>query len=122
MCKPCNAQFTNGGAEESLEGRQLCALCRRPLPHSAIEQDAYVREHAEAGRAWAQDQMGGHYVLGDGVERCDRTAVFWYKQAAEQGFAQAQHMLSGFLERGEGVQEDRAQAVDLCRRAEAQGF
>ena len=101
MCKPCNVQFTNRGAGRSPDRRQLCALCRKPLPsRESDESHRNVREHAEAGRAWAQALMGQSFMVGDGVDQSDETAVFWYRLAAAQGLARAQHQLSSFLADG----------------------
>ena len=61
------------------------------------------------------------YYTGNGVEKCDEMAVFWFKKSAEQGNAFAQYLLGSCLENGQGIAQDLDEAVLWYEKAAAQG-
>ena len=58
----------------------------------------------------AQFNLGGCYVVGEGVERDKAEAVKWFRKAAKQGYAEAQFSLGVLYYIGAGVQPD----MSLC--------
>ena len=51
-------------------------------------------EKAENGNAKAQSAMGAYYESGNGVEKDQWKAIYWYTKAAEQGNPNAQYHLA----------------------------
>ena len=70
-----------------------------------------VRQAAEQGYAYAQNNLGVMYANGRGVPKDDAEAVRWFRLAAEQGDAAAQYNLGLMYANGEGVPKDDAEAV-----------
>jgi len=79
------------------------------------------RPAAEAGDAWAQNDLGWLYEHGEGVAQDYAEAAKWYRLAAEQGDAYAQNNLGWLYEQGQGVSRDYAEAVKWYRLAALQG-
>ena len=84
----------------------LAALCRIAAAHAdfATAYRAYERgdyttaftefsEAARRGHAAAQISLGWMYAQGLGIDRDDRRALHWYRQAAAQGHRDAQAIL-----------------------------
>ena len=61
------------------------------------------QERAEAGSAFAQNNLGIMYAQGEGVEEDDAEAVKWFLLAAEQGYTAAQYSLGVMYAAGDGV-------------------
>lgn len=80
-----------------------------------------LRREAETGAVVAQAELGGHYLLGLGVERDPGKARDWYEKAADQGHALAQTVLGWLYLGGAGVKEDKTLAATWLRRAALQG-
>jgi len=74
-------------------------------------------ELAEKGSADAQNNAAVSYRNGEGVEKNDELAVFWYGKAAEQGHVKAMTNLGICYKKGAGVERDADKAVALFRRA-----
>ena len=68
------------------------------------------RPLADQGDAWAQNNLGLLYELGQGVPQDYAQAVKWYRLAADQDDAWAQNMLGGMYELGQGVPKDDVEA------------
>ena len=66
---------------------------------------------AKKGDAIAQFKLGYSYRKGDGVEKNDEKAVYWYKLAAEQGMVNAQYNLGVCYFHGQGVEVDKSTAL-----------
>lgn len=66
--------------------------------------------------------MGANYWNGDGVEKDDSWAAFWYEMAGQQGDAQAQFSAGWFYMTGTGVKQDKRMGLKWIHRATAQGF
>jgi TPR repeat protein len=76
---------------------------------------------AESGHVLAQTLVGSLYVYGEGVERDDTRAAFWFRQAATNGSSQAQYNLGILYEKGWGVEQSNKQARKWFRMAADNG-
>ena len=76
---------------------------------------------AEQGSADAQNNLGGFYYKGLGVEKNYAEAVKWFRKSAEQGDANGQHNLGCCFARGDGVPQNWVEAVKWFRKAAVQG-
>jgi len=81
-----------------------------------------LKQRAEQGYAWAQNELGFMYNNGEGVEQDHEEAERWYRLAAEQGHAVAQFNLGLMYRDGRGVAQDYVEAVRLFRLAAEQGI
>ena len=81
----------------------------------------WLSRAAERGYAMAQNNLGGMYANGLGVEKNEAEAVKWYRKAAEQGRAMAQNNLAVMYEKGMGVARNETEAVNWYRKAAEQG-
>jgi len=77
---------------------------------------------AEQGSARAQFSLGWMYANGEGVQKNDAEAVYWFCKAAEQGLARAQGNLGARYANGEGIQKNDAKAVYWFCKAAEQGL
>src|ERR1035437_670073 len=64
--------------------------------------DPKLLTNAMAGNAEAQLNVGGAYLIGDGVPQDYVQAAVWFRKAAEQGRADAQYYLGGLYREGHG--------------------
>ncbi|KAF0698781.1 Aste57867_10639 [Aphanomyces stellatus] len=117
----CGGQYCTPCAKEALANGATCVLCRAPVPTTQDEAVAMVRKHAEAGRAWAQSNLGSRYECGRGVPQDAALAARWMKAASEQGDASAQQDLGAYYQLGLGVPASPEQAILWTRKAVAQG-
>ena len=69
-----------------------------------------TRPLATKGEAWAQSNLGGMYVNGQGVLQDYAEAVKWFKLAAAQGSEMAQYNLGVMYSKGQGVPMDDVRA------------
>ena len=81
-----------------------------------------LKQRAEQGHAWAQNELGFMYNNGEGVEQDHEEAERWYRLAAEQGHAVAQYNLGLMYRNGRGVAQDHEEAARLFRLAAEQGI
>ena len=72
---------------------------------------------ANAGDALAQYKLGLTYLIGDGVKKDLKKAVFWYKKAANQGYARAQVNLGVMYYHGIGVLKNPKLAAYWVKKA-----
>jgi TPR repeat protein len=76
---------------------------------------------AEYGHAWAQTQLGMRYQEGDGVEKSEKWAAYWYQKAAKQGDVDAQFNLGVMYAEGSGVEKDLNLAMYWYHKAADKG-
>lgn len=95
--------------------------------HTAFEakryQDAYTiwKPLAEQGDADAQYNFGLLYMNGLGVEKSDRTALWWFTRAAQQGLADAQYNAGVMYYLGKGVYPSHKTAIEWWQLAVEKG-
>ena len=77
----------------------------------------WFKKAAELGSAGAQNNLGGMYGNGIGVELDSVRAVYWYKKAADQGYKYAIYNLGLMYERGEGVVKSVVKAKQWYSKA-----
>jgi TPR repeat protein len=89
------------------------------VPQDYKEAAKWYRMAAEQGHAWAQYNLGGMYLRGQGVPQDYKEAAKWWRKAAEQGDAGAQCNLGVMYEKGDGVPRDGTLAYALYNLAAA---
>ena len=77
---------------------------------------------AQAGDIQAKFDLGCMYGTGNGVERNEKKAAMWFRNAAELGHAAAQYHLGACYENGFGVDKDSAQAEFWYHKAAEQEY
>ena len=77
----------------------------------------YYTKAANAGCAYAMNNLGICYEQGEGINQDYAQAVKWYRKAADAGNAVAMNNLGYCYEQGEGINQDYAQAVKWYRKA-----
>ena len=82
---------------------------------------AETKKEADAGKAYAQYNLGVMYANGIGVPKDHAEAVKWFRKAADQGDADAQNNLGVMYANGIGMPMDHAEAVKWYRLAADQG-
>jgi hypothetical protein len=80
-----------------------------------------LQPQAAQGHAWAENNLGNMYLLGNGVENDDATAMAWFSKAAAQGDAGGEVNLGQMYDRGLGVARDPARAADFYRKSAEHG-
>jgi len=70
---------------------QMVNAAQIPISSDAV--DSALIEKAADGDAYSQNLLGIMYMNGDGVEKNDSIAKYWFFKAAEQGFTPAQMVL-----------------------------
>jgi TPR repeat protein len=84
----------------------------------AISADLVKR--AKDGDDKAQFALASAYHLGDGVEKDDRLAFYWYRQVAIKGYANAQFNIANSYYHGIGVEKDTKKAIIWYEKAAKQ--
>jgi TPR repeat protein len=85
---------------QSLEKKHPCPFCRgRFRPLQGIYSPRLLL-HAEAGKSWAQYEIGNCYVTGNGVTRDEKQGIEWLKLSADQGYTMAMAIYGLFLQQG----------------------
>jgi len=79
-------------------------------------------EAAKQGHPNAQYNLAVMFQKGDGVERSEQKALYWYEKAAESNLAIAQYNLGMIYYAGEIVLKDEDKARELWQKAADQGF
>ncbi len=77
---------------------------------------------AQNGDAAAQNSIGICYFDGNGVEKDEEKAVYWFRKSAEQGHAHAQYNLGLRHYYGQGVEQDYKKAMQWFQKAANQGL
>ena len=66
---------------------------------------------AEQGDIEAQFNLGYYYHSGEGVEKSEKKALYWWQKAAEQGHAEAQYNLGYCYYNGKGIELSKSKAT-----------
>ena len=112
-CTPCYEAMRKDARDKR---RQLtCPLCRSLPPNNYEEEFERLLRHAEAGRCWAQIDVGGSYYIGRGTPQSYDRAFHFYSLAAAQGDAHAQTNLAFCYSNGFGVEKSNETAVHYSR-------
>ena len=61
-----------------------------------------VRDWADKGKTWAQEELGNNYLYGTGVEQSYEKAMEYYTLAIQQDDPNAMAGLADMYDRGEG--------------------
>ena len=80
-----------------------------------------MKRAAELGHPLAQTALAFMYQYGNGVEKDQKQAMFWFSEVAGQGNAVGQWLLGSTYERGEGFPADYEKAMFWYRKAAEQG-
>ena len=128
LCKGCfdeTAQKVASSAVDdgSAEDVPSCPQCSGSLLMSDSVQMERLREHAEAGKAWAQYELGSRCESGNqGVTQELADAAYWYELANDQGYPLAPASLGACLLIGwEGTEKDYARAKKVLLPAAKKG-
>lgn len=97
------------------------AIDFQPKAKSTIVDINLVQQRAEKGNDNAQYQLALAYSAGQGLQRNDLQAIYWYEQAAKQGNVKAQYSLALMLEHGQAPKPDHQKAAALYMKAAKQG-
>jgi serine/threonine protein kinase len=81
----------------------------------------WLRTAAKAGNSAGMVDLGGMYLLGNGVEEDFETAAQWFEKGTAAGNPAAMYDLGTMYENGQGVVEDRDKAKQLFSRAASLG-
>ena len=79
--------------------------------------EAQFRADAEKGNAFAQAQLGQHYLIGQKGPEDTEKAVYRLGRAAAQNEAQAVYLLGVMREKGQGFKQNLNTAFDFYMRA-----
>ena len=79
------------------------------------------RKAAQQGDAQGQDELGGMYLYGAGVEVDYATALDWFRKSAAQGFAEGQRDVGLMYHYGLGVEQDYQKALEWYNKAAKHG-
>jgi TPR repeat protein len=82
---------------------------------------ADTEKKAEAGDAFAQQNLGVMFQNGINVKQDTDEAVKWYRKAADQGNVNAQVIIANIYANGLGVPKNSAEALKWYRKAAEQG-
>jgi len=96
----------------------LLTVCQFSLANKVFD-DALVK--AKLGDAQAQYNLGGMYVMGQGVAVDYKQAFYWLSKAAEQGNATAQCLIGVMYHESLGVAQDYEKAFYWLSKAAEQG-
>lgn len=80
----------------------------------------YMRQAAELGYAFAQNDLGSYYAKGLGVPQDFQEAAKWYRKAAEQGDSLAEFSMGRICSQGRGVPKDIQESLSWYKKAAAQ--
>jgi TPR repeat protein len=81
----------------------------------------WLQRAAEAGHAFAQNNLATLYEYGRGVPRNHMEAARWYRKSADQSVAWAQNNLGWLYHNGWGVPQNYTEALRWYRLSAAQG-
>jgi TPR repeat protein len=124
--------------------QQPTPLCFDGIPDSALEvgsckelQERAVRAYkakdfasafaifkklAEKDYAPSQFSLGAMYADGEGVDKDDQMAAYWYRKAADQGDVKGIYNLALMYREGRGVEKDIQQALRWYKKAAYYGY
>lgn len=76
---------------------------------------------AEQGDAFSQNELATRYLRGDGVEKSEEKAIYFYQKAADQGNIDARYKLGLIYKNGEERHRDLKKAIQYIQEAATQG-
>ena len=76
---------------------------------------------AESGNAYAQNELGRRFGVGQGIELDSKKSFEWYKKASDQGLSIGQANLAYMYFAGEGVEQDYGKSMALAQKVAATG-
>eukprot|EP00729_Bicosta_minor_P008540 gene8540-biopygen22933 len=127
LCSACGQRYCGACNAGGLAARSPnCPTCRAPF--SVSEEEHFTRywklvHDRSPGRHTpaAQNNLGGAYDTGKGVEQDHVEAGKWFRKAAEAGFANGQCNLGTMYDKGKGVAQDHVEAAKWFRKAAEAG-
>jgi TPR repeat protein len=81
-----------------------------------------LEAEASAGNAKSQHRLGYMYQNGQGVEKNEGRALYWYRKAADQNHLPSINNLGWTYQNGFGIAKDLKKAVSWYQKAADQGF
>ena len=90
------------------------------LPKDQVKAAEYMRQAAESGYAFAQNDLGTYYLRGIGMPPDLLEANKWFHRAAEQGDRLAEYNLGRSYLEGRGVSRDVQEALKWYYKAARQ--
>lgn len=111
ICRSALASEPEGGRAAALLGRVLSAAGQ------VDEAFKVTKQGADAGDAFAMNNLGVMYEQGQGVTRSDFEAVRWYQAASDAGSSVAMVNLGWMYESGKGVGQSDEEAARWYRAA-----
>lgn len=90
--------------------------------HASSPDISRLQADAERGFIKQEIELGAAYFTGQGVNRDEKRAAYWYEKAANAGDPAAQLEIGTFYQTGVGVQRDPVQAVRWFQRSAAGGL
>jgi TPR repeat protein len=109
----------SGDAEAQLAlGRHYADEARNARNERGARRDwrqahEWYSKSAEQGFAQAQYELGGMYILGEGVEKDEDLGVDWLIKAADQGLAAAQFEVGNLYLAGARLEQDSELGLDM---------
>ena len=89
ICKKCEPKGESGF--------KTCPICRKEAPRSVAESLSIMKEKADLGIAWAQAEVGQHYLYGRfGMPEDMEKALPLLSEAAEKGSTRAKGLLGEY--------------------------
>ena len=89
--------------------------------HASSPDISRLQADAERGFVKQEIQLGAAYFTGQGVNRDEKRAAYWYEKAANAGDPGAQFEIGSFYQAGVGVERNPVQAVRWFQRSAAGG-
>jgi hypothetical protein len=83
---------------------------------------SWFHKAASLGHANAQSLIGSMSLIGKGIPRDTRLAIYWLKRAAKQGHVEAQSLLGAIYLVGKDTPQDLVQAELWLRKSSEQGL
>src|SRR5262249_27490313 len=116
--------FGERAAAQSSAGEQcsLAAVSRLTNKNLRICDAKVVRELAEQGHTFEQNQLGIASVLAIGPDYTDKEALKWFERAAQRGYSPAEVNLAVMYANGWGTPTNYGVALHWLHAAADQGF
>ena len=102
---------------------ETVAAWKDPAPPKAQTMTrSKLRNFTKKKKAWAENEMGRRYFLGEGgLHQSYEEAVKWYEKAARQGHARGQYGLGLMYDNGKGVPQSYQKAMEYYELSARQG-
>lgn len=112
---------TNSGDPKALYFLARSYAKGNGVVRNPAEAASYMRQAAEKGYAFAQNDLGSYYARGFGVKENYEEAAKWYRKAADNGDSLAQYTMGMICFKGRGVPKDIPQGVAWYQKSAEQG-